>query len=287
MSATFAEFFAGSMPFWGAFSIATATVLAVLLNYRNTKKTNQKALLRKSSSFSSALASELIDNSHNLMDLYFQLQNMSKKNVTVNYKKLSLSAYERLLDQIGDLGPDLSFMVVDAYGDIARLKSRLDIRTSKEIKEMLDDLLPDIQTVLIKATSASIVMYFYADYLCGKKWLKLIEKQRYLWFEQSLEEFMSYADKADVDTNFIDIESQHDKPRLQRIKHPEDKKHVQDIIKVYKTTFANIQHCDQWRAQLMLRAFYFKIKNRLGFILNAEADIYDQLSEKRFKEFLS
>ena len=130
-------------------------------------------------------------------------------------------------------------------------------------------------------------MYFYADYLCGKKWLKLIEKQRYLWFEQSLEEFMSYADKADVDTNFIDIESHHDKPLLQRIKNPEDKKHVQDIIKVYKTTFANIQHCDQWRAQLMLRAFYFKIKNRLGFILNAEADIYDQLSEKRFKEFLS
>lgn len=287
MSSTFVEFFEGSMPFWGAFSIASATLLAVLLNYRNTKKTNQKALLRKSSSFSSALASELIDNSHNLMDLYFQLQNLSKKNVTVNYKKLSLSAYERLLDQIGDLGPDLSFMVVDAYGDIARLKSRLDIRTSKEIKEMLDDLLPDIQTVLIKATSASIVMYFYADYLCGKKWLKIIEKQRYLWFEQSLEEFMSYAGKVDIESGFVDIESHQDKTLLQRVKNTEDKKYVQDIIKVYKTTYTNIQSCEQWRAQLMLRAFYFKIKNRLCLILNAEADIYDKMSEKRFKEFLS
>lgn len=254
--------------FLGGFSIAVATVCAVLINLNHNRRAELRLKRERNASFSSAIASELIDNAHNLMDLYFQISSTQPGRNKINsYKQFSLLAYEKLLDQIGQIGPELSFMVVDVYGDIRRMKINLDLMTDQEVMDQHDEILPDVQEVLIKTITISVVMYFYADYMSGKDWMRHIMKQRMIWLERTLYDFCMYVDKTDIDLDFLDHEENPTLAFYKRFRDPAKREKMQHLLEDINAALTQMRGEPPWRAQLSLKQLSVQIQKMLQCFL--------------------
>ncbi len=272
----------------GTLSIAFATVLAVSMNLAYSRRADMRQKRERDASFGSAIASELVDNADNLMDLYFQISRSTAKSTKITgYKEFSIFAYQGLLEQIGTLGPSLSFMVVDVYGDIVKLKTRLGTMNAEDILADKDDLLPDIQNTLVKVMTCSIMMYFYADYMSGKNWLKAIKRQRVLWVEYMLESFLEYVDKTDHSADFLGIDDGEEITFLKRFTDPEKRKHIKSLFEAIDHSYTRFNHVETWQAQLILRALSYKLSNTLMIFLDLEPSEYSLSSEKEYKRIIS
>lgn len=271
----------------GGFSIAVATVIAVAMNLSYNRRVERQSKREKNASFGSAIASELVDNADNLMELYFQISSpQGKSSKVTGYKEFSVMAYERLLEQIGALGPALSFMVVDVYGDIRKIKTRLNSMSDEDIFAGQDDILTDVQAALIKTITASVTMYLYADYMSGRQWIALIRDQRILWIERRLDDFFQYVDKTDHDVDFVPLDDESDVPFLKRFKDPEKRKHIKSLFEDINETFAQLHHVEAVHAQIMLRALSYTLKNTLVTFLDLEPYEYDLSAEQGYAEIV-
>lgn len=270
----------------GGFSIAIATVIAVIMNMHHNTKAALEKRREKSASLASALASELIDNSHVLMDFYFQIEEAKEqKKSVIYYNQINSITYEKLLEQIGELGSDLSFMIVDVYGDIRRLKKRLDVMEENDLLKKGEELIPEIQELLVKAMTSSIVMYFYADYMSGKKWMETIMPMRLLWLERALDEFFSYVGRANFD---IDIAEENKKQDfLKRIKDKKKRELIKNLFYTTRNTMNKLYGEKHWRAQLTLSALSYRLKNTFTLFLDGKPSDYDRLSELQYQDFLT
>ena len=270
----------------GGLSIAMATVFAMLMNLRYVQHTDYKNKRNKDASFSSAIASELMDNAHNLMVLYLQIEKGVSSRKIIGYKQFSTHVYEHLLGQIGQLGSTLSFMVVDVYGDIKKMKSQLDELTDKQIIKKDDELLPDIQTMLIKTITTSIIMHLYADYKSGNKWMLAIRRHRLLWIERNIDEFFQYLGKTEQDVEFIDNGENNDLIFMRRFTDATKRQQIRELFKVIKNVLLTLGKEDPSKAQLTLRALGYRINNTLTSFLDTEVDTYDLLFEEEYNDYL-
>lgn len=271
----------------GGIFIGCATITGVSLNIAFSRRLQRQTERENYASFSSALASELTDNADNLIDLYFQISHPSSKSSRITgYKQFNTLAYEELLQEIGRLGPVLSFMVVDVYGEILKHKALFQAMSNDEIIENRDELLPDIQVLLVKAITSSIVMYLYADYMSGHKWLYAIRPQRFLWVEKTLDTFFHYVGKTDCDLEFILQEDDQDVPFLKRFKAPEKRKRIKHFFAALETVFDQFHRVDSWQAQIILRGLSYETHNMLTEFLDLSPDEYYVLSEKSYAEII-
>ncbi len=273
----------------GGVFIGVATIVGVVMNAAYTRRVERQAKREDNASFSSAIASELIDNADNLMDLYFQIscpQKTQKSLKITGYKQFNTLAYESLLEHIGKLGPTLSFMVVDVYGDVMKIKTRLNTLTDDEIYGCKDELQPDIQDVLVKAVTGSVMLYLYADYMSGRKWMDAIKPQRLLWIEKTLDMFFDYVGKTDTDLDFISQEDDHDVTFLKRFKDPDKRLYIKDFFKTINHTHDRLHHAEAWQAQILLRSLSYKLHNMLTMFLDHSPPEYYILSERSYDEIV-
>lgn len=273
----------------GGLFIGIATIIGVVMNASYTRRVERQTKYEADASFSSAIASELSDNADNLMDLYFQISCPKKKKKSskiTGYKQLNTLAYEGLMEQIGNLGPTLSFMVVDVYGDVLKIGTQLHDLSDDEIYDAREELQPDIQAVLVKAITGSIALYLYADYMSGKKWMNAIKPQRLLWIEQTLDMFFHYVGKTDTDIDFITQEDDQDVPFLKRFKDPEKRRYIKAIFKTINHTHDQFHRVQAWQAQIMLRSLSYKLHNMLTMFLDQSPPEYYILSERCYDEIV-
>ncbi len=273
----------------GGIFIGTATITGVVINAAYNRHVERKTKLEGDASFCSAIASELIDNADNLMDLYFQIscpQQKKKTSKIIGYKQFNTLAYESLLEQIGKLGPALSFMAVDVYGDIIKLGTRLNELNDDAIYDARDELQPDIQAVLVKAITGSVVLYLYADYMSGKKWMDAIKPQRLLWIEKTLDMFFHYVGKTDTDLEFIAQEDDQDVPFLKRFTNPEKRRYIKNFFKTIDRTHDKFHHVAPWQAQIMLRSLSYQLYNMLTMFLDHSPPEYYLLSERTYADIV-
>ncbi len=271
----------------GMTMIAVATIIAVIINLRYAKKADLKMRRDNSASFSSAIASELIDNSHNLIELYFEISSLKpKSNKITMTKQLDTSSYKTLLAEIGQLGPDLSFIVVDVYSDISKLKTHLSLFNNSEIIANRDDLLPEIQTILVKVISTAIIMYGYADYMSGKKWLRAIIKHRILWLEQTINDFCQYIGETDQKLDFTPVEENDDMIFSHRFKNKKKRDTIQKLLITYERLLYQMPTMNQGQAQRAFRALGYKLNNTFTIFLGLEPKGYARIYEDAYKEFL-
>ena len=269
----------------GAFSIAVATVIAVFINLSHSSRTEHRLKKERNATFSSAIAAELLDNAHNLMELHHEIARKSGKLQRINqFKEFNLQVYQNVLTEIGRLGPALSFMIVDVYGDIQKIKKYLEFSADKEIQQNKEEILLDLQAVLAKVLTGSVVMSFYADYMLGPKWMASITNQRLLWLENTLDTFCQYIDKADALTSIYAYDSEGD--FIDRLKNKEQKAQIIELFALAEKVLHDVPKKRAWKVQLILRAFSYKIQNTLIAFLDIEADAYIVKSETEYKEFL-
>ena len=106
----------------GGIFIGCATITGVTLNIFYSKLLDARLKKEKTASTASALAAELLYNSYSLRQLYLEIYTQkAKKPKVTEYRHIDWQVYEELLLQVGDLGSSLTFMVVDAYGDIKKV----------------------------------------------------------------------------------------------------------------------------------------------------------------------
>lgn len=271
----------------GGIAIATSTMLAVFLKRFHFKSTENHNARYHGTSFSSAIAAELIDNTDRLIDFYQQIEKVSsKKEVLVNYQQLDVFAYETMLDRIGRLGPALSFMVVDVYGDLRALKVKYQNLHTAEILGDRESYLEEIQRLLVKAISCAAIMYIYADYMSGKKWSKTIASHRLLWLEREMQKFLEYVGKTDTDLDYVSTEEAAGISFLKRIGDPHKRRLVKNLFKDVKAVLETLYKYPMWKAQLALRGVFYLLKNDLLELLDIEPNIYDKRSEQEYCEFL-
>lgn len=267
--------------------IAVATIVAVIMNLRYLKRAEVKLRRDRSASFSSALASELVDNNHNLIELYFEISSLKpKSNKITMTKQLDTSSYKTLLSEIGQLGPDLAFIVVDVYSDIAKLKTQLSANTNSEIIANRDELLPEIQTILVKVISTAVIMYSYADYMSGKSWMKAITDQRIIWLEQTINDFCQYIGETDQKLDYIPVEKQDNLPFSKRFRSKKKRNSIEDLLTTYRSLLIRMRKMKQGEAQRALRALEYKLNNTFMIFLGIEPTGYARIYEEAYKEFL-
>ena len=272
----------------GGVSIAIATIAAVFVNDWNTRKTNVRAKRQQHASFVAAIASELIDLSQTFEELYVELD---KDKVSIDRVKgqsyFDTIAYDRLLDQIGDLGSSLSFLLVDVYGDIRKFRNFLNVMPSAEMNKNRDELSLRIQKIVVKILSASIAMQLYADYLNGPRFMGEVQSQRSLWLKLTLDDFCKYVAKVDNSLQFIAIEDKANMPFLKRFGNVQDRKKMSIVLNEFKVLTKDVAPKKTWQAQLFYTALSLKIKNTLSHFLEIEPEDHDLLLEKEYQKYLS
>jgi len=267
--------------------IAVATIVAVIMNLRYLKKSEGKIKRDRNASFSSVLASELIDHNHNLIELYFEISSLKpKSNKITMTKQLDTSSYKTLLADIGQLGPDLAFIVVDVYGDITKLKTQLSTYTNSEIIANRDELLPEIQTILVKVISTAVIMYSYADYMSGKSWMKAVTKQRIIWLEQTINDFCQYIGETDQKLDFTPVEKQDNISFSKRFRNKKKRAYIEDLLSTYEGLLVRMRNMKLGEAQRALRALEYKLNNTFLVFLGIEPTGYARIYEDAYKEFL-
>lgn len=275
----------------GGLAIAIATVIAMLLNLIYSRKAHNAEKNATDASFCSSIAAELMDNAHNLMQLSNQISApKSKRFKIITYKQFSNQVYEALIPQLGLTGPSLSFMVVDVYGDILKLKTQLDELSEKELLAIKDEVIPDIQYILAKTVTASVIMYFYADYMSGKKWMKGIQNHRILWLERSIDQVCEFIGKTDSDQDFTYIGAADEGSHisfLKRFRQPEKRKKVKSLFVTVERCLIHLQHEKPWRAQIMLRALSYKLHNTITSFMDLAPDYYDEAAEEEYAEHIN
>lgn len=269
----------------GALSIAIATVIAVLLNLGHSRRTEYRLNKEQNATFSSAIAAELIDNVHNLMAIHYEISEKGARIQRINqFKEFNLLVYQNLLTEIGRLGPALSFMIVDIYGDIQKIKKYLEYYIKDDVQGKKQEILLDLQGVLAKSLTGSIIMAFYADYMLGPKWMDSTTDQRMLWLENTLDDFCSYVSRAETE-NPIYIASSS-KSFINCLQDEEQKQKIVQLFALVEKIQKDIRKKDAWQVQLILRAFSYKLHNTIIGFLDIEPDSYMLKSEKEYKEFL-
>lgn len=267
--------------------IAIATIVAVIINLRYLKKSEGKIKRDRNASFSSVLASELTDHNHSLVELYFEISSLEpKSNKITMTKQLDTSSYKTLLADIGQLGPDLAFIVVDVYGDITKLKTQLSTYTNSEIIANRDELLPEIQTILVKVISTAVIMYSYADFMSGKSWMKAIKKQRIIWLEQTINNFCQYIGETDQKLDFTPVEKQDNISFSKRFRNKKSRAYIEDLLSTYEELLVRMRNMKSGEAQRALRALEYKINNTFLGFLGIEPTGYARIYEDAYKEFL-
>ena len=273
----------------GGLAIALATVIAVLINLAYTRRAQNQERKAIDASFSSSIAAELMDNAHNLMQLYFQISTpKSKRFKIVTYKQFSSEVYQSLLNQLGKIGPSLSFMVVDVYGDIMKLRTQLDELNDAEVVKIKDEVLPYLQLILAKTVTTSVILFFYADYMSGRRWMRTIQNHRILWMERTIDEVCEYIGKMDSETDFdyVATEEETHMAFLKRFKQPAKRKKVKSLFITVERCLIQLRSEEPWRAQIMLQALSYKIQNTLISFMDIEPNLYDTLAEEDYAEHI-
>ena len=267
----------------GGVSIAVATVVSVMINLWYDRRRQAKVHRRNRASFAAAISSELTDNFQHLIEFYIELDQQKSSRSKINtYKHFEFLVYEKLLDQIGDLGPSLSFIVVDVYGDIRKLKVLLDSLNGEEIYEARQSIQEDVQTVLVKALTGANIMLIYADFLNGRTYMKKIYKLRMLWLESCLDQFCQYVAHIDKDMDFVTAEDDIDMEFLKRFPNKEDRHLMRSLLKAVNSSIESIKGKTPAHAQLVLRSLSYKMRNSLTYFLSIEPPEYDLLAEEHF-----
>jgi hypothetical protein len=268
----------------GGLSIAIATVIAVFINLNYSRRSEYRLKQEQNATFSSAIAAELLDNAHNLMAIHYEIAEKGARIQRINqFKEFNLLVYQNLLTEIGRLGPALSFMVVDIYGDIQKIKKYLEYYIQDDVLGNKQEILLDLQAVLAKSLTGSIMMAFYADYMLGPKWMSSTTEQRALWLENTLDDFCSYISRTEIDPVYIADPS---KEFIECLQDEEQKQKIIHLFTLVEKIQKDIRKKRAWQVQLILRAFSYKLHNTIIGFLDIEPDSYMLKAEKEYKEFL-
>ncbi len=269
--------------------IGLATITGVSLNIVYNKIIEQRTKKERNSSTASALAAELLCNSYHLRDLYLQIYKRPKNACRMKeYTHIDMQVYQELLVQIGDLGSAITFMVVDTYGDIKKMRSHMDAYDNIDLNDAdtYQTFLDDIQMALVKALSCSMVLYLYADYMTGRKWLESIRESRIIRIERTISDYCKFMEKTDESLGFIDSDEQENLEFRRRFKNKEDRKSIKVLFATVRSVLGVISKQPEWRTQLTLRALSYTVQNTLIGFSTIEIDEYDLLSEQEYKKFL-
>ncbi len=269
--------------------IGLATITGVSLNIVYSKIIERRTKQERNSSTASALAAELLCNSYHLRDLYLQIYKRPKDKCRMKeYTHIDMQVYKELLVQIGDLGSAITFMVVDTYGDIKKMRSHMDAYDQMNLndEEVHQAFLDDIQMALVKALSCSMVLYLYADYMTGRKWLVSIRESRIIRIERTISDYCKFMEKTDESMGFIDSDEQENLEFRRRFKNKEDRDSIKELFATVRSVLRVISKQPEWRVQLTLRALSYTVQNTLVGFSTIEIDEYDLLSEQEYKKFL-
>jgi len=281
-------FIADNKALFSGIFIGCATIIGVTLNIFYNRLIDSRLKKEKTASTASALAAELLYNSYSLRQLYLEIYTQkAKKPKVTEYKHIDLQVYQELLTQIGELGSSLTFMVVDSYGDIKKVKGRMELLSEDGfMAKDKETILKDIKLALVKTLSCSIAMYLYSDYMNGRQWLKQITEQRVIRIERTLEGFCKFAEKAQIEMNFIPSEEQNDLEFRKRFQNKDDREKIKSLFLSVRSLLESIPKYNAWRAQLSIRALSYKIQNTLVVFLDMEPNEYDVLSDQEYSKFL-
>jgi hypothetical protein len=272
----------------GGAVIGTATITGVALNIAYNRTIEGRIKKEKNASTTSAIAAELLCNSKHLRNLYLAIHSPKKHKYSVTeYKHIDTQVYQELLQNIGELGSSITFMVVDSYGDLKKMRGRMEIFDNQnEITKNKDKILKDIQIALVKTMSCALTLYLYADYMTGKQWSKLIKEQRIIRIERTLTGFCKFIEKIDAEMQFIDMGEEENLEFRKRFGDKQNRADIKQLFLTIHDALEDLPKQPQWRAQLTLRALSYKIQNTLTSFLDIEADEYDILSEQEYGQFL-
>lgn len=284
---SFTEFFDHYKTVLGGVSIAIATVLAVYFNYLAMRRNERRQKAEATASFAAAIASELADNTDTLTDLYFEIQNekLSARKIA-EYQDFYHKVYEALLSKIGDLGAALSYMVVDVYGDLAKLSKRLELAQKSDIKAEQEELLELIKRILSKAITTSIVILLYSDRLNGRSYVHEVRLKRMIWLERLLDKFCTYISEVEEDVEFIDAEENPNKDFIKRFPKREDREKIEYLLSVVSRAITLANKGKIWRASLVLRGLSYEIHDVLKYFLQIDRNAYDLNLQEEYREYL-
>lgn len=272
----------------GGLFIGCATITGVTLNIVYSKLLDGRLKKEKTSSTASALAAELLYNSYSLRQLYLEIyKQTAKKPKVTEYRHIDLQVYQELLTNIGDLGSSLSYMVVDAYGDIKKVKGRMEILSDEGVMNRdKATVLRDIKLAIVKTMSCSIAMYIYSDYMNGRRWIEKIRDQRVIRIERTVEGFCRFVIKTESGIDFITSKEEGDLEFRKRFQDKDDRKSIKELFLNVESVLKNLSKYSLWQAQLSIRALTYKIQNTLIMFLDIDPDEYDVLSEQEYEKFL-
>ena len=272
----------------GGIFIGCATITGVTLNIFYSKLLDSRLKKEKTASTASALAAELLYNSYSLRQLYLEIyKQTAKKPKVTEYRHIDLQVYQELLNNIGDLGSALSYMVVDAYGDIKKVKGRMEVLSDEGVMNRdKATVLRDIKLAIVKTMSCSIAMYIYSDYMNGRRWIEKIRDQRVIRIERTVEGFCRFVIKTESDIDFITSKEEGDLEFRKRFQDKEERKSIKELFISVKGVLKNFSKYNLWQAQLSIRALTYKIQNTLIIFLDIEPNEYDVLSEQEYEKFL-
>lgn len=269
--------------------IGGATIAGVTLNIIYNKAIEGRSKKDKNGSTASALAAELLYNSYHLRDLYLEIyKNKAKGYRPKNYKHIDIQVYQELLINIGDLGSAITFIVVDTYGGIKKMKANIDVFAEEKNRNKadLDVILDDIEMALVKTLSCSLTLYMYSDYMTGRKWMRSIRESRIIRIERTLNGFCQFIEKINGNIDFISLDEQEGLEFRKRFKNQENRQNMKKLFLAVQYVFSALPGQSEWRAQLTLRAFSYVVQNTLIRFLNVEIDEYDLMSEQEYSRFL-
>ncbi len=269
--------------------IGLATITGASINILYNKIIEGRSKKDRNASTASALAAELLYNSYHLRDLYLEIyKNNARSYRAKEYTHIDIQVYQELLIQIGDLGSAITFMVVDTYGDIKKMKAHMDVFTEEKPndKNGLNIILNDIEMALVKTLSCSLTLYMYSDYMTGRKWLRSIRESRRIRIERTLDGFCKFIEEIDGNIDFISSDEQEGLEFRKRFKKQENRQNMKKLFLTIQGVFKVLPNQPEWRAQLTLRAFSYIVQNTLIRFLNVEIDEYDLMSEQEYSRFL-
>ncbi len=271
----------------GSLSIASATIIAVYLNYVASLKNGRRLKHENTASFAAAIASELADNADNLTELYFEIENknLDQRKIAV-YQDFHVKVYEALLEQIGNFGSALSYMVVDVYGDLNKLSLYLELARGADIQSEQDELQYQIKRILSKTITTSVIILLYSDRLNGRSYVREIHQKRTLWVERTLYKFCTYVSEAEEGFEFIDQAKNPKGEFAKRLVHKEDRTKIRYLIHTIEKAVKKSNNNKVFRASLILRALSYEIHDVLKYFLKVERNHYDLNLQEEYSSYL-
>mgnify|MGYP003672442363 CR=1 FL=1 len=268
--------------------IGCATITGVALNIIYNKTLERKFKKNKNASTTSAIAAEILYNSYHLRDLYLEIRRCkSTKDHISEYKHIDTQVYQELLTQVGELGSAITFTVVDTYGDLKKMKGRMEeFSHDQSILKNKEIILINIQKALVKTLANSLMLYVYADYMSGRNWMKHIKEQRITRIERTLEGFCQFLEEIDNKLEFISTNEQEGLEFRKRFVDKVDRQNIKELFLFIRSVLNSLPNQPTWRAQMILRGMAYKIQNTLTELIDIEADEYDLISEQEYGRFL-